>query len=131
MFRPGSCLSDEPDGRKLPDDPDPLWYGYSVGRGVDDNTFVVESNGYDDRTWMGAAGFVHSEAMKLEERYTRVDKDNLHFTLTITDPMAYTKPWVALARDFRLRPKAEIRQGYCVASEENAFTERIRKPGAK
>src|SRR6266700_1825952 len=44
------------DGRALPGDPDPLWYGYSAGRWVDDTTFVVESTGYDDRTWLGAAG---------------------------------------------------------------------------
>src|SRR6516164_10533652 len=43
------------DGRALPADPDPLWYGYSVGKWVDD-TFVVESTGYDDRTWLGAVG---------------------------------------------------------------------------
>src|SRR5579871_3193299 len=43
------------DGRSLPpNDPDPLWYGYSVGRWVDDTTFVIESTGYDDRTWLGA-----------------------------------------------------------------------------
>src|SRR3984885_3274450 len=118
------------DGRALPSDPDPLWYGYSVGRWVDDTTFVVESTGYDDRTWLGAAGFPHSESRPLEERSQRMDRDTIHFTLKIDDPMAYTKPWMALARDFKLRPRAEIRQGYCVASEEQAFTRRIREPGA-
>ena len=118
------------DGRALPNDPDPLWYGYSVGKWVDDRTLVVESTGYDDRTWLGAAGFPHSETMRLEERYQRVDRDTIHFTLTIDDPVAYTKVWVALARDFKLRPRAEIRQGYCVGSEEQAFTKRIREPGA-
>ena len=149
------------DGRALPGDPDPLWYGYSVGKWVDDTTFVVESTGYDDRTWLGAAGFPHSERMHLEaqralsraaiqrrntrpgrrgrdpfcacyskERYRRVDRDTIHFTLKIDDPMAYSRPWIALARDFKLRPRAEIRQGNCVASEEQAFTKRIREPGA-
>jgi hypothetical protein len=118
------------DGRALPSDPDPLWYGYSVGKWVDDTTFVVESTGYDDRTWLGAAGFPHSETMRLEERYQRVDRDTINFTLRIDDPQAYTKTWIALARVFKLRPRAEIRQGYCVASEEQAFTKRIREPGA-
>ena len=85
------------DGRALPSDPDPLWYGYSAGKWVDDTTFVVESTGYDDRTWLGAAGFPHSETMRLEERYQRVDRDTIHFTLTINDPQAYTKPWIAFA----------------------------------
>jgi hypothetical protein len=68
--------------------------------------------------------------MHLEERYQRVDWDTIHFTLKIDDPMAYSRPWMALARDFKLRPRAEIRQGYCVASEEQSFTKRIREPGA-
>jgi hypothetical protein len=68
--------------------------------------------------------------MRVEERYQRVDHDTIKFTLTINDPQAYTKPWIALPRVFKLRPRAEIRQGYCVASEENAFTKRIREPGA-
>jgi hypothetical protein len=118
------------DGRALPSDPDPLWYGYSAGKWVDDTTFVVESTGYDDRTWLGAAGFPHSETMRLEERYQRVDRETINFTLKIDDPQAYTKTWIALPRVLKLRPRAEIRQGYCVASEEAAFAKRIREPGA-
>jgi len=119
------------DGRSLPADPDPLWYGYSSGKWLDDYTFVVESTGFDDRTWLGAAGFVHSESMKLTERYQRVDRDTINFTLTIDDPQAYTKPWVTAPRVMKLRPRGEVRQGFCVASEEAAFTTRIREPAAK
>jgi hypothetical protein len=68
--------------------------------------------------------------MRLEERYQRVDRDTIDYTLKIEDPQAYTKPWIALPRVFKLRPRAELRQGYCVASEEAAFTKRIREPGA-
>ena len=91
---------------------------------------VVESTGYDDRSWLGAAGFPHSETMRLEERYQRVDHDTINFTLKINDPEAYTKPWIGTPRVLKLRPRAEIRQGYCVASEEAAFGKRIREPGA-
>jgi hypothetical protein len=69
--------------------------------------------------------------MRVEERYQRVDHDTINFTLKMDDPQAYTKTWVALPRVFKLRPRAEIRQGYCVYSEESAFTRRIREPGAK
>ncbi len=119
------------DGRALQLQPDPLWYGYSSGKWVDDNTLTVESNGFDERTWMGSTGYVHSEAMKVEERYHRVDENTIDFTITITDPMAYTKPWVPVPRQLRRRNRVEIRQGFCVASEEAAFTKRIREPGAK
>jgi hypothetical protein len=83
------------DGRKLPDNPDPRWYGYSVGRWEDDSTFVVQSNGTDERTWLDNAGNPHSSEMRVEERYHRVNANTMELTVTIDDPKAYTKPWVA------------------------------------
>ena len=59
------------DGRELPKDPDPRWYGYSVGKWADDYTFVVETVGMDDRTWLDNAGDPHSGDMRVEERYHR------------------------------------------------------------
>ena len=47
------------DGRALPKNPDPRWYGYSVGRWEDDYTFVVETVGLDDRTWLDNSGDPH------------------------------------------------------------------------
>ena len=82
------------DGRQLPKDPDPRWYGYSVGRWQDDYTFVVNSNGTDERTWLDNAGSPHSDQMKVEERYHRVDANTMELTVTIDDPKAYTAPWV-------------------------------------
>lgn len=83
------------DGRQLPKDPDPRWYGYSVGRWEDDSTFVVQSNGTDERTWLDNAGSPHSNEMRVEERYHRANMNTLELTVTIDDPKAYTKPWVA------------------------------------
>ena len=83
------------DGRQLPKDPDPRWYGYSVGRWADDSTFVVNSVGIDERTWLDNAGNPHSNEMRVEERYRRVDMNTMELTVTIDDPKAYTKPWVA------------------------------------
>lgn len=85
------------DGRQLPANPDPRWYGYSVGRWLDDYTFVVNSVGTDDRTWLDNAGNPHSSDLKVEERYHRVNANTLELTVTIDDPTIYTKPW--LGRD--------------------------------
>jgi hypothetical protein len=85
------------DGRALPKDPDPRWYGYSVGRWEDDTTFVVQTVGMDERTWLDNAGNPHSGDMKVEERYHRVSRNRMELTVTIDDPRAYTKPW--LGRD--------------------------------
>ncbi len=83
------------DGRQLPSNPDPRWYGYSVGRWEDDHTFVVTSNGTDERTWLDNAGNPHSDQLKVEERYHRVDRNTMELTVTIDDPKAYTRPWMA------------------------------------
>ncbi len=84
------------DGRKLPEDPDPRWYGYSVGHWEDDYTFVVNSNGTDERTWLDNAGNPHSDQLRVEERWHRVNESRLELTVTIDDPKTYTRPWVAL-----------------------------------
>lgn len=83
------------DGRELPKDPDPRWYGYSIGHWEDDSTFVVETVGTDERTWLDNAGNPHSDDLKVQERYHRVNRDLLELTVTLDDPKAYTKPWVA------------------------------------
>jgi hypothetical protein len=84
------------DGRQLPTDPDPRWYGYSVGRWADDTTFVVNSNGTDDRTWLDNAGNPHSDQLRVEERWQRVSENRLEVTVTLDDPKTYARPWVAL-----------------------------------
>ena len=112
------------DGRALPKDPDPAWYGYSVGRWEGD-TFVVESIGYDDRTWLDHFGNPHSDQMRLVERWRRVDKDTLTLDMTLTDPKTYTKPWVAETIKF-VNPKSAIFEEICSPSEEHRFNNEIR-----
>ena len=84
------------DGRQLPTDPDPRWYGYSVGHWEDDYTFVVNSNGTDERTWLDNAGNPHSDQLKVEERWHRLTRNRMEVSVTIDDPKAYTRPWLAL-----------------------------------
>jgi hypothetical protein len=85
------------DGRTLPAEPDPSWYGYSVGRWEDDYTFVVDTVGLAEHTWLDNAGNPHSGDLRVEERYRRVAYDTLELTLKIDDPKAYSQPW--LGRD--------------------------------
>ena len=84
------------DGRELPKDPDPRWNGYSVGKWVDDYTFVVETVGLNPRSWLDHAGRPHSDELRVEERFHRVDHDNMELTVTIYDPKMYTEPWQGL-----------------------------------
>ena len=81
------------DGRKLPGpDAKPRWYGYATAH-WDGDTLVVESSGYDERAWVDPYGSIHSDQMRMEERYRRLDHDNLEFSMTLTDPKAYEGVW--------------------------------------
>jgi hypothetical protein len=128
------------DGRKLPDNPKPRWYGYATAH-WDGDTFVVESSGYDDRTWVDPMGSIHSDQMRLEERYKRLDHDNLEFSMTLTDPKAYTGVWGGKKLKLRLINSSQqvqkglwgkradgtaygdMREEYCVYSIERKFWE--------
>ena len=111
------------DGRKLPgDDADSRWYGYAVGHWEGD-TFVVNSNNFNDATWLDQYGSPHSDEMTVEERYRRVDHDHLEMTLNITDPKTYTAPWKGDKKIFQLVEKParseynDLPEGICVWSE--------------
>ncbi len=80
------------DGRKLETDPNPSWMGYSVGH-WDGNTLVVESNGYNDRTWLDRDGHAHTEALRMTERYQRRDFGHMDIEVTLNDPAVYARPW--------------------------------------
>ena len=121
------------DGRELPKDPDPRWYGYSVGKWEDDYTFVIETVATDERTWLDNAGDPHSSEMRVEERYHRVDRDTLELTVKIDDPKIYTEPW--LARDkLRLKllpPNTEIMEMICAPSEAEEYKKSMANPLSK
>jgi len=118
------------DGREMPKDPDPRWYGYSVGKWEDDYTFVVETVGMDDRTWLDNAGDPHSDAMYVEERYHRIDHDNMELSVKIDDPKFYTEPW--LARDklhLILQPaNTEVMEMICAPTEAEAYKKTMANP---
>ena len=82
------------DGRKLPPqgEPQPFWHGYSVGRWEGD-TLVVESNNFHDDGWLDGRGSPYTEALKVTERYRRVNYGQLDIEFTVDDPKAYTKPF--------------------------------------
>ena len=118
------------DGRELPKDADPRMLGYSVGHWEGD-LFVVQSNTFDDRTWLDHFGYPHSDEMRLEERYHRLDRDNMQLVMTLTDPKIYTKPWVSETKNFRLSGLKEFAEElFCIPSQEQEFNRRVRDPAA-
>jgi hypothetical protein len=121
------------DGRKMPEDPDPRFYGYSVSK-WDGDTLDVETAGLDPRLWGDEWGMPFSEDMRLEERWRRVDRDNLQLTITFTDPKMYTKPWTSEIKRFRLQtkgmPDAEMLEVIFTPMDEQDFDKNIRNPSS-
>jgi hypothetical protein len=100
------------DGRPLPQDAEPTWLGYSVGR-WDGDVFVVETTGLRDGGWLDTRkGRPHSDALHLTERFRRTDFGHMDLTIVIDDPKAYLKPWTATTKLF-LRPDTELLEAFC------------------
>jgi hypothetical protein len=99
------------DGRALEPAPNPTWMGYSVGH-WDGDTLVVESFGFNDRTWLDHDGHPHTEALRMTERYRRRDVGHLEVEVTLTDPKAYSKPWTVAVRA-ELAPDTEMIEWVC------------------
>ena len=121
------------DGRALPrlDEIEPRWNGYSVGRWQGDS-FVIDSVGFDPRTWLDHNGYPHSDEMRLQERYRLIDADTLELTMTLTDPEYYSKPFQSDVKRFqrdREHEKEWDEQIFCVPSEEQRFNRLIRDGG--
>ena len=115
------------DGRDFPKIYEPRWYGYSVGKWADPTTFVVQTKGLDERTWIDNAGRPHTKDLQVEERFHRVNHDIMELTVTIIDPAYYTKPWNALDKyPLRLQSKSfDIREMVCSASEAAEYNKEI------
>jgi hypothetical protein len=85
------------DGRELPKDPNPTWRGYSVGHWEGD-TLVVETAGFNDRSWLDGMGHPHSENLSVIERFHLVDLGHMDFQITFVDPEMLMKPLTSRCR---------------------------------
>jgi len=106
------------DGRKLPADPQPSWMGYSVGK-WDGDTLVVDSAGFNDRSWLDAFGHPHSEHLRIQERFHRRDFGHMDLQLTIDDPQMYTRPFTIKVTEV-LVPDSDILEYVCENETDRA-----------
>jgi hypothetical protein len=104
------------DGRTLEKDPAPMWQGFSVGR-FEGDTLVVESNGFNDSTWLNNVGLPHSEKLRVTERYTRPSLGRLNVDVTFNDPDAYNKP-LQFSLRMRLVTDTEMLEEVCEAKQD-------------
>jgi hypothetical protein len=107
------------DGRPLPKDPDPWWYGYSVGRWEGD-TLVVQTTGFaDDTIWLDVRGDPLTSAAKVTERFRRPNYGSLEIEVTVDDPKAYTRPWTVLVKQ---RPvETELNEFICEEKDASHY----------
>jgi hypothetical protein len=116
------------DGRQHSEDITPSFMGDSIGKWEGD-TLVVDTIGFNDKTWLDGEGLPHSDALHLVERIRRTSHDALTIDFTIDDPKAYTKPWVA-HHLFDLKPGWNIGEVVCVDDNANFLgTEKMLESG--
>ena len=108
---------------KHPDDLIPSYMGNSVGHWEGD-TLVVDVIGFNDKTWLAGTGTFHTDALHVTERYTRVDKDQINYDVTMEDPNVLTKPWT-LHTTIMLREGTRLEEYPC--AENNIDPDRYEK----
>jgi hypothetical protein len=99
------------DGRDFPRDITPAWLGYSVGK-WDGDTFVVDTRGFNDQTWLDDAGHPHTDQLHTIERFRRRDFGHMEMQVTVDDPKAYTRPWTASIQ-LAYMPDTEMIEDMC------------------
>jgi len=106
------------DGRKHVDTTLPSWMGYSVGHWEGD-TLVVETTGFNDRSWLDRAGHTHSDAMKVIEKFHRRDLGHMDVTITIDDPKTFTRP-ITFTQPNTLTPDGDLLEYFCSDNEQDS-----------
>ena len=108
---------------KHPDDLIPSYMGNSIGRWEGD-TLVIDTIGFNDKTWLAGTGTFHTDALHTVERFTRIDKDQINYQVTMEDSNVLTKPWT-LTSTLMLREGTRLEEMVC--AENNIDIERYEK----
>jgi hypothetical protein len=106
------------DGRKHPVDPQPSFLGYSVAKWESD-TLIVDTVGLNDLRRLDTAGHFHSNALRVTERFHRLDFGHMEGQIILDDPKMFTKP-ISLKVNFRLLPDTDIIEDFCSENETDA-----------
>ena len=105
------------DGRSLPENPNPTWMGYSIGR-WDGDTLVVDSAGFNDRTWLDMVGHPHSERLHVVEKFHRIDFGHMDLRVTYDDPETLFKP-LTISVKVHYAPDTDMLEYVCNENERD------------
>jgi len=111
-----------------PKDPDPTWWGDSIGSYENGDTLVVDSIGFNDKTWLDQLGHPHTEQLHYTERYKRLDAGTMELEVVIDDPGAYTKPFTT-RRQIKMATTPFLQNPWvCSVRENNLHKESLSDP---
>ena len=114
---------------KHPEDPDPQYWGHSVGWYENGDTLVVDTISVNDRSWLDQLGHPRTEKMHMIERYKKVNENTLELDITVDDPAAYTKPWPG-HRNFKKSETGFMRfMWVCSVRDNNEHYEKVGAAG--
>jgi hypothetical protein len=105
------------DGRPMLKNPNPSWMGYSTAHWEKD-IFVIETNGYNDKSWLDYLGHPHSDALYMTERLCRTDFGHMILDITFEDPKYYTKPFSARFT-LTYQPDTDMIEYVCAENERD------------
>ena len=105
------------DGRAHPQDPNPAWFGYSIGHWEGD-TLVVETMGLNGKTWVDTGGHPSTDKLRVTERWRRRDFGHIELETTVDDPGSYLKPWT-VKYELRLMPDTELLEYLCTENNKD------------
>ena len=105
------------DGRAHPEDITPTYMGHSIGK-WDGDALVVDTVGFNDKTWLDRDGHPHSDQLHVIERFHRIDRDNMTIDITMDDPKALVQSWKSQL-NFQLKPDWDIMELAC--TDNGAF----------
>jgi hypothetical protein len=106
------------DGRTHAETTIPSWMGYSVGRWEGD-TLVVETTGFNDKSWLDRIGHTHSEALRVIEKFHRRDLGHMDVSITIDDPKTFTRP-ITFTQPTTLTPDSDLLEYFCTDNEQDS-----------
>jgi hypothetical protein len=102
------------------------FFGYSVGRWVDDYTLEAQTLGTmpEDRVWLDSTGRPISDQVRVTETFRRLDNDTMEWSETIDDPKVYATPWETMRLTMRLHdPRTDVMEYYCSPVEQQQYNE--------
>jgi hypothetical protein len=116
------------DGRKHSEDPDPTWFGESIGW-YEGDTLVIDTIGFNGKARLDTIGHPFSDKLHVIQRYTRVSADKLNFEITVDDPVMYSKPFTN-KRVWTLRPDWELMEYSCMENNKDLLEGHIKSLSA-